>query len=482
MSQVESDNKTDSNNISKKIPKIIHQIWIGPKPRPNVLMDSWRLKNPDFEYILWNEAEFEKRGIKFECQNRIDSIEEINGKADIIRWEIAYRFGGIFIDADSICVEPIDSYLMAHTAFAGYENETMRPTLVATGTMGFPPEYPLCRAAIDWILKNPVSQRESGRRAWFNVGPGLLTLMLSSNLYPEFKVLPSHTFLPIHYTGHKYEGHDKVYAYQEWGSTKQSYDTMNSVTLPSELLNPDTWVSVLIPSFNTKPIYIKECLDSIKAQVGNFGMEIVWVNDGSNEINTKILEGMLKRFEETTRFIKVVYLKQENQGVCHSLKNGLELCTNEIIIRMDSDDIMFPHRIQTQLYFMNTNPDAVCLGTNLQFIYETGKMGTQTTHPIKITWDDYKKTRGHWIMNHPTMCFRKSKVLAAGGYDPTTGSISEDFEMELRIMKMYGAIHNLPEILLYYRIHGDQVTFNGKSSTPFWREKRDQFINSLINS
>jgi hypothetical protein len=468
------------NNISKTIPKIIHQIWIGPKPRPHILMDSWRLKNPDFEYILWNEQEFINRGIIFETQNKIDSIEEICGKVDIMRLEILYKYGGIYIDADSICIEPIDSYLMAHTAFAGYENETMRPSLVATGTMGFPVEYPLCKAAIDWILKNPVSQRETGRRAWMNVGPGLLTLMLSTNLYPEFKILPSYTFLPIHYTGNKYEGHERVYAYQEWGSTKQSYDTMNSVVLPSELVEPNIWVSLLVCSYNTKSKYIKECLDSIKGQVGNFGIELVWVNDGSSEINTRVLEGMLKRFEETTRFTKVVYLKQENQGVCHSLKNGLELCTNEIVIRMDSDDIMFPERISKQLDFMNMTPEAVCLGTNLQFFYDNGNMGTKTTHPTKLTWDDYKISRSHWIMNHPTMCFRKSKVLEVGGYDPSTGSISEDFEMELRIMKRFGAIYNLPEILLYYRIHDGQVTYNGASSTPFWREKRENYINSLI--
>lgn len=472
----------NNQNINKTIPKIIHQIWIGPKQRPYVLMDSWVTKNPDFEYILWNEQEFLNRGIVFECQKQIDSIEEICGKVDIMRLEILLKYGGIYIDADSICIEPIDTYLMSHTAFAGYENETMRPSLVATGTMGFPKEYPLCRAAIDWILKNPVSQRETGQRAWFNVGPGLLTRMLSSNLYPEFKVLPSYYFLPIHYTGNKYEGHERVYAYQEWGSTKQSYDTMNSVVLPREVLEPDIWVSILVSSYNTKSVYIKECLDSIKSQIGPFGMELVWVNDGSTEINTRVLEGMLKRFEETTRFTKVLYLKQENQGVCHSLKNGLELCNNDIIIRMDSDDIMFPNRIQKQLDFMNSNPSAVCLGTNLQFIYDGGKLGTKTTHPTKISWEDYKNTRGHWIMNHPTMCFRKSKVLEAGGYDPSTGSISEDFEMELRIMKMYGAIHNLSEILLYYRIHDGQVTYNGASSTPFWREKRVKYIEDLINS
>lgn len=466
---------------SKQIPKIIHQIWIGPKPRPYKLMDTWMNKNPEFEYILWNEAEFEKRGIIFECQSKIDSIEEICGKVDIMRLEILYKYGGIYIDADSICIQPFDEYLMNFDAFASYENEQMRPTLVATGTMGFPKGHLLCRAAIDYILQHPVSFRETGNRAWMNVGPGLLTRMLSSNLYPEFKVLPSYTFLPIHYTGVKYEGHERVYAYQEWGSTKQNYDTMNSLELPKELIEPDEWVSILIPSYNTKICYIKECLDSIKSQIGHFGIELVWINDGSNELNTKILEGMLTRFQETTRFCKVIYHKQENQGVCVSLKNGLELCTNELIIRMDSDDIMWPDRIRIQIEFMNKNKEAVCCGTNIQF-FNDGKVGTKTTHPEKLTWEEYKIIKSHWFMNHPTLCFRKSAVLEVGNYDPSTGSAAEDFELELRLLKRFGVLYNIPDILLYYRIHDGQVTYNGKTNTPYWRERRIKYIDSLINS
>jgi hypothetical protein len=470
-----------SISVTNKIPKIIHQIWIGPKPRPYKLMDTWKDRHPEFEYILWNEEEFEKRGIIFECQSKIDSIEEINGKADIIRWELAYKYGGIFLDADSICIEPIDNYLMSHTAFASYENEQMRPSLVATGTMGFPIEYSLCKAAVMWILENPVSQQETGRRAWINVGPGLLTRLLSSNLYPEFKVLPSYAFLPIHYTGVKYEGHERVYAYQEWGSTKQNYDTMNSIELPTELLQPEFWVSVLVSSYNTRSSYVKECLDSIKSQIGNFGIELVWINDGSTELNTKILEGMLNRFEETSRFCKVVYHKQENQGVCISLKNGVDLCTYEYIIRMDSDDMMLDDRIKKQIDFMKANPDAVCCGTNIQYSIN-GNLASQTNHPTVITWEGYKQTRSHWFMNHPTLCFRKSAILEVGNYDPSTGSISEDFELELRLLKRFGKLYNLPEVLLYYRIHDQQVTYNGKSSTPYWKERRDKYIDELINS
>lgn len=86
------------------IPKIIHQIWIGPKPAPTDLMDTWRDKHPDFEYIRWSETELAERGFVSECQSQIDDMPEINGKADIYRWEILHKYGGIFVDADSVCV------------------------------------------------------------------------------------------------------------------------------------------------------------------------------------------------------------------------------------------------------------------------------------------------------------------------------------------------------------------------------------------
>ena len=104
------------------IPKIIHQLWIGDKPRPDIFMETWREKhiNMGYEYILWNEEEFEKRNFKSSLQDKIDQMEEINGKADILRWEILYEYGGIFIDADSVCLHPIDE-LINDKAFFCYE-------------------------------------------------------------------------------------------------------------------------------------------------------------------------------------------------------------------------------------------------------------------------------------------------------------------------------------------------------------------------
>ena len=175
------------------IPKIIHQIWIGPKTPPTKFMDTWKNKHKaeGFEYIRWNEAEMEKRGFKSQLVEKIDDMTEINGKADILRWELLYEYGGFFVDADAYCIKPVTYLVEKYKAFVGYENEHVRGAgwmrdgyddvlasthpLIATGTMAFPPKHELPRLAIEWIKNNEISFTKTKTRAWRTVGPGLLT-------------------------------------------------------------------------------------------------------------------------------------------------------------------------------------------------------------------------------------------------------------------------------------------------------------------
>jgi hypothetical protein len=454
-------------------------------------MDTWRDKNPDFEYILWTEEEIKKRGFQFECIEAITKMTEIAGVADIMRLEILYHYGGFYIDADSICLEPLDDYFVDKTAFACYENENVRKGLVANGNMGFSPKYPLCRDAIDWILKNDTCPATTGLRAWALTGPVLLTNLLETGKYPDFSIFPSHCFLPSHFTGDKYEGHKKVYAFQLWGSTFYNYDKMCLSMLPEEMKTPKEWVSILVSSYNTKHIYITECLESIRTQVGYFGIELVWINDGSDVLNTQLLELELKRFEKTTRFCKVVYKKMPVNkglnGLAKCLYEGVNICSNEIIFKMDSDDIMVNDRITKQLEFMKNNPSCVILGSNIQYFHTEQNtnnkyLGQQTNHKQLLTWEEYKQAKSQWIMNHPTICYRKTAIINVGNYNTELDFIGEDLELELRVLKKYGAIFNIPDILVYYRIHENQTTFNGKSSTPEEQMKKIKMIDLLINS
>jgi hypothetical protein len=484
------------------IPKIIHQLWIGDKPAPITLMNTWKDKHPDFEYIMWNENEMIKRNFQSQLNNKINEIEEICGKADILRWEILYKYGGIFIDADSFCIEPIDKLLELNKSFTIYENEIVRGvnwcnnnpmyddvlarthSLIAIGAMAFSPNHEIPKMAIEWIKNNEVSFKKVGKRPWRVTGPGLLTRIYYSKKWDDMIILPSYYFLPIHATGTTYHGHGKVYSHQEWGSTHNTYDIMNTLSLPSILLPPDSnnSVSILITSYNTNIEYIQDCLDSIKNQTGHFNIEVVWIDDGSELANSIELKKKLDDFISSTRFTTLIYHKNEtNMKLPASLNIGLLLCNNEIIIRMDSDDIMAPNRIDIQFNFMKNHPHIhICGGQVQMFRNNINNIIDITKHPI-ITWDKYKLNISHWIANHPTLCYRKQSVIDIGKYNTEYNVVAEDLDLELRMLKKYKILFNFREILLYYRLHQNNLTNNLKKNPEHWNNLRLHIINNIIS-
>ena len=455
-------------------------MWIGPKIAPYRMMNSWREKNPDYEYIFWNEEEIEKRCITFKCVDKINGMIELNGKCDIMRWEILNKYGGIFIDADSYCIEPLGETFINNNGFATYENEEVRKGLIATGTMGFEPNNALCRDIIDWIYNDNYTIQS--HVAWYSVGPGCLTRFIDTGNYPSFSIFPSYLFLPQHHTGICYEGHKKVYGYQEWCTSKQSYDTVNKVTIPSSLLCPLIRISVLISSYNTREEYIKDCLNSIVNQIGLFYIEIVWCNDGSDEEHSNILENELKNTMDSSRFINIKYIKtKKNCGLSECLSNGVLHCSNEYIFRMDSDDVMTTRRISQQYKFLTEHPDIVICGGGIKTFDENG-CTQDIFHKTEMKWVDFvnEKNKPSWIMNHPTLCYKKSAILEIGNYNKNNyeNNIMEDYDLELRFMKKYGVLYNIPEILVYYRIHQDQISkkVSGKDKETLFRKILEKLI------
>jgi hypothetical protein len=207
------------------IPKIIHQIWIGPKKMPEKYMDTWRDKNPEWTYMRWTDETIKEHYPKgFINQKHIDSIEEWAGKADIMRYEILHDFGGFYADADSICTNSLDDHFLEHDCFAGFENEQARGNLIANGYIGATEKCKLMKFLIDGIKrKSTVSFKETGEMAWQTVGPLYFTKRIIELRYP-ISIYPSFVFIPEHYTGIKYTGSGKSYSHQLWGSTKEIDD------------------------------------------------------------------------------------------------------------------------------------------------------------------------------------------------------------------------------------------------------------------
>jgi len=206
------------------IPKIIHLIWVGDESkRPNRYIQSWVDHHPGWEIKLWGNEDLASR--KWINKRHMNAMakREWNGVADMMRWEILYEEGGILVDADSECIRPLPEWLLECEAFASWENELIRPGLIAAGYFGTIPGTKFLAALIERIRAKPTVV---DREAWVSVGPLHLTKTWMDLKYGNLSILPSHFFMPTHHTGATYSGGGPVYALQEWASTQKSYDSL----------------------------------------------------------------------------------------------------------------------------------------------------------------------------------------------------------------------------------------------------------------
>lgn len=208
------------------IPKIIHFIWVGDEAkRPDNCIQTWVDRHPDWDIRLWGNEELD--GDAWINRDHMMAMREreLNGVADLMRWEILHAHGGIVLDADSICLAPLDDALLDCPAFACWENEIARPGLIAAGYFGCEPGNAFVGQIITDIAAEPSVVHDM---AWKTVGPQRLTDAYRTHRYSPLRIYPSHYFIPQHFTGLLYEGNGPIYAHQLWGSTRQAYDELHT--------------------------------------------------------------------------------------------------------------------------------------------------------------------------------------------------------------------------------------------------------------
>ena len=114
-----SNRNCDTAKSSLKVPKIFHQIWLGSKPLPDCyeeFKESWLQRHPDYEYRLWDDKT--AKALTLINQNIFDGLSNPGAKSDILRYEILYMYGGIYIDTDFECVRRIPERIL-EKEFAG---------------------------------------------------------------------------------------------------------------------------------------------------------------------------------------------------------------------------------------------------------------------------------------------------------------------------------------------------------------------------
>ena len=132
-------NYVQSTDTEIRIPKKIHQIWLG-SPFPDKYRAwaySWKAFNPDWEYKLWTNDNVNE--VDLPDRNLFNSIRSVGHKSDYLRYHILNQFGGLYIDTDFECLKPFEplSYLDFYTGIGFPAEVELYIGLIAT-TPGHP--------------------------------------------------------------------------------------------------------------------------------------------------------------------------------------------------------------------------------------------------------------------------------------------------------------------------------------------------------
>lgn len=194
-----------------------------------------------------------------------------------------------------------------------------------------------------------------------------------------------------------------------------------------------------------KPESLKECLTSLLNQ-SVLADEWIIVKDGAL---TNELEDVIQSFiQENPNLIKIVPL-EKNLGLGLALREGIMHCSNELIARMDTDDIALPNRFELQLAAFDEDHELGIVGGQIaEFEGNIDHIISYRNVPTTCS-EIYKYQKNRSAFNHMTVMFKKSIVLQSGNYQNVP--LMEDDMLWVNMMLCKVKAINLNEILVYAR-------------------------------
>ena len=206
--------------------------------------------------------------------------------------------------------------------------------------------------------------------------------------------------------------------------------------------------------YKEQPSYLIQSIDSILSQT-LLPDEIVLVKDGPL---TTELENVVCKYEKLYPIIKVVPL-EKNLGLGKALNEGLIHCSNDLVARMDTDDIAYPDRFEKQVKFMTTHPDIDACSSWIDDFIDS-KDNIISTKKLPETDDEIKKyAKLRSPLNHPAVMFRKQAVINAGGYKHFY--LFEDYYLWVRMIMNGSKMYNIQESMLYFRYSPEMIKRRG---------------------
>lgn len=224
------------------IPRTIHHIWIGSKFPKELARrrDTWAEHNPGWEMKLWTEE-----NISTEFGPLLQRCGSHVQRADILRYEILHREGGVYVDVDFEALKGLDALLKNKTTFTVLEHRTSRRSQVSVGLIGSAPGHPMY-AEILSLLESALDPYSPN-----SLGPPLF--MRAAQYRENVTVFPKRVFYPT------WKEMDDAFAFHHPRSGNWHKDSAAFViqTAPEEMRAGKLYrVSVVMK--NTSPVWWSE--------------------------------------------------------------------------------------------------------------------------------------------------------------------------------------------------------------------------------
>lgn len=221
--------------------------------------------------------------------------------------------------------------------------------------------------------------------------------------------------------------------------------------------------SVLLTVYKSdNPRYFKLSLNSMLNQTKP-ASEIVIVKDGPiTEELQKVIDDAEKRFPKLIVQIQL----EKNVGLGLALNEGIKICKYDLIARMDSDDYSLPERCEKEIELFELDPYLDIVGCSVEeFIGDVDQVVGRRNVPTNNE-EIHTYCRRRDPFNHPTVMYRKSKVLKYGPYGDYRKN--QDTDLWIKLLSNGCRAANLEEPLLKFRF--DENTY----------EKRKSWLNTKL--
>lgn len=218
-------------------------------------------------------------------------------------------------------------------------------------------------------------------------------------------------------------------------------------------------VSVILPVHNGGD-YIGAAIESILSQTyGNF--ELIIINDASTDDTATIVQ------DYASRDTRIRYVENErNLRVVQTLNKGITLAGGDYIARMDADDIAKPDRFETQIAFLEDNPEIGIVDVLMEYIDENGNSLNRFNARVFEPGDIRKSLAKTNVLGHSSIMGR-SNLFKRFLYDQV---FYEDYELWLRMTESGIRIAKIDQPLLQYRIHSQSITAQALNNGTHFRK------------